>query len=214
MSILSRVVGMVSRNAEASGSACISVMSPMQERHGEQKILFRLFENGLSCFHLRRPHWTAARCSSWIESVPAKWRSRIVLHQHPQLVRKYNLAGFHGVPGGSGGNGLSGKMFVQCENYQDLLKVGTSCRRIALGPVFPPEKYDVTVPRRTLSEYAAIAAYWKKQGGKAEIFAFGGVRAEGLRKCREAGFSGVVVVGAVWDARDPVKAFKNLVRKW
>lgn len=212
MSILSRVVGMVSRNAETAASACISVMSPMYERHGEQKFLLRLFESGLEYYHLRRPHWTAARCSSWIESVPAKWRSRIVLHQHPQLVRKYNLAGFHGAAGAAGG--FSGKFFAQCEDYQEMLKLGKNCRRVALGPVFPPEKYDVTVPRRTLSEYAAIAAYWKKQGGKAEVFAFGGIREENLRDCRAAGFSGVVVVGAVWDAPDPVKAFKKLLRKW
>lgn len=216
MSILSRVVGMVSRSAEADASARIAVMSPMNDRNGEHRILFKLFENGLSAYHLRRPHWSASRCCSWIESVPAKWRSRIVIHQYPHLVRKYNLGGFHQLADGAlpGVSGISGKISAQCEDFSDIQKIGKHCRRVMLGPVFPPEKYDVTVPRRTLGEYAAIAAYWRKQGGTAEVFAFGGVSAENIRLCREAGFDGVVVVGAVWDTSDPVKAYKQLVRKW
>lgn len=216
MSIFSRVVGMVSRKSETDASEHIAVMSPINERNREQKILFKLFENGLAAYHLRRPHWSASRCSSWIEGVPAKWRSRIVVHQFPHLVRKYNLGGFHqgansALPGVAG---TTGKIFAQCEDFSDIQKIGSHCRRVMLGPVFPPEKYDVTVPRRTLGEYAAIAAYWRKQGGKAEVFAFGGVAAENIRLCRESGFDGVVVVGAIWDASDPVKAYKQLVSKW
>lgn len=216
MSILGRVVGMVSRRAKADASVRVSVMSPVSERNGELKVLLKLFENGLPAFHLRRPYWSSARFCSWIESVPAKWRSRIIVHQFPQLVRKYNLGGFHQMSGTSvsGISGMSGKVFEQCEDFSELQKVGKHCRRVMLGPVFPPEKYDITVPRRTLSEYAAIAAYWRKQGGNSEVFAFGGVSAENVRRCRQAGFDGVVVVGAVWDSPDPVKAYKNLVRKW
>ncbi|MBQ8445460.1 MAG: thiamine phosphate synthase [Opitutales bacterium] len=216
MSILSRVVGMVSRSAEADASARIAVMSPMKERNDDHGILFKLFENGLSVYHLRRPHWSASRCCSWIERVPVKWRSRIVVHQYPYLVRKYNLGGFHQSADGAlpGVSGISGKISAQCEDFSDIQKIGNRCRRVMLGPVFPPEKYDVTVPRRTLGEYAAIAAYWRKQGGQAEVFAFGGVSSDNIRLCREAGFDGVVVVGAVWDTSDPVKAYKQLVRKW
>lgn len=216
MSIFSRVVGMVARNAEAGDPAYVAVMSPLQECDDERKILIRLFESGLVAYHLRRPYWTLSRCRAWIESIPAKWRSRIVVHQFPQLVRKYDLAGFHAMAGTPlpVGNEWAGKVSVQCEDFQSLLESDKRCRRVMIGPVFPPEKYDVTIPRRCLEEYAAMVAYWRKQGGTAEVVAFGGISADNIRRCRKAGFSGVVVVGAVWDADDPVKAFKKLSRRW
>lgn len=216
MSILRRVVGMVSRNAETDASARVVVMSPISERNGEHKVLFKLFESGLSLFHLRRSHWSLGRYCAWIEAVPAKWRSRIVIHQFPQLVRKYKLAGYHQAASDVSGSvpGTQGRLSAQCEDFSEIRMAGGFCCRMMLGPVFPPEKYDVTVPRRTLGEYAAIAAYWRKRGGTAKIFAFGGVSAENIRRCRKAGFDGVAVVGAVWDAGDPVKAYKKLIRKW
>ena len=216
MSILSKVVGLISRRAEVGGTAAhFAVMSPTTERPGERKILLGLLENGLSAFHLRRPHWNAAQFAKWLSSLPAEARSRIVVHQNPQLVRKFGLAGFHLSPGAAFPSaGTGGVLSAQCEDFQAMLCFGGNCRRVMLGPVFPPEKYDVTVPRRTPEEYAAIAAYWRAHGGKAEVVAFGGVNAGNIRFCREAGFDGVVVVGAVWDASDPVKAFKNLIRKW
>lgn len=221
MSILSRVVGLVSRNGDAGGHpACFVVMSPLNERAGEKKILQRLFDSGLSQYHLRRPHWSMQRCREWLESLPAETRSRIVLHQHPRLVRRLGLAGFHFdasdkkafPPDGVAG---LGEVSAQCGDFHSMLEAGKCCRRIVLGPVFPPEKYDVTVPRRTLGEYAATASYWRAHvGGGAQVLAFGGISASNIRECRKAGFDGVVVVGAVWNASDPVSAFRNLTRKW
>lgn len=204
-------------NESSEGEPHFAVMSPMNERSGEQKVLCRLFENGLSTFHLRRPHWSAGRCKAWVEALPQEWRSRIVLHQHPHLVRKFGLAGFQLSSVGAGFPapvGALGAISVQCEDYQTMLKVGKHYSRIMLGPVFPPEKYDVTIPRRSLQEYAAMAAYWRKNGGKAQILAFGGISIKNICLCRKAGFDGVVVVGAVWSVTEPVKAFKKLVSKW
>ncbi len=216
MSILSKVVGLISRGAENRRTAAhFAVISPTMERPGERKIVLRLFENGLTAFHLRRPHWSATQFKNWLSAFPAELRSRVFVHQYPQLVRKFGLAGFH-LAHGTAFPSISacGMLSAQCEDFQSVLRCGEKCARIMLGPVFPPEKYDVTVPRRTPEEYAAIVAYWRAHGGKAEVLAFGGVNAGNIRFCREAGFDGVGVVGAVWDAADPVKAFKNLIREW
>lgn len=221
MSILSKVVGLVlPRGGESGGSASrFVVMSPLNERADEKKTLLRLFDAGLALYHLRRPHWSLDRCRAWLGALPESARSRIVVHQFPQLVRRFGLAGTHfSARGGNvpAGTAAAGELSAQCESYQEMLKVGKKCRRIMLGPVFPPKKYDVTVPRRTLSEHAAAAAYWRAHGGGngARILAFGGIDASNVRRCREAGFDGAVVVSAVWDADDPARAFTELVRRW
>lgn len=215
MSILSKVVGLISRNPEVKNPH-FAVMSPLTEVSGELKIVRSLFDCGLSTFHLRRPQWTATRYKAWIESLPKELRSRIVLHQFPQLVKKYNLGGFHLAPGTAVGvaAGLTATISGQCEDYAAMTAFGKRCRRLVLGPVFPPEKYDVTIPRRTVREYAATADYWRNHGGVGEVLAFGGITSANIRKCRKCGFDGVVVVGAVWNASNPVSAFKNLRKKW
>lgn len=217
MSILSRVVGLIAESGEKSGrEPHFAVMSPLFERPDEKKILLELFENGLSAFHLRRPRWPISRFKSWLEEFPPSIRSRIILHQFPQLVRRCGAGGFHLDHGETLplAAGELGEISARCEDFHAVLKVARFAHRIMLGPVFPPEKYDVTVPRRTFEEYVACADYWRAHGGKNQMLAFGGVSEENVKKCRKAGFDGFVAVGAVWDADAPVKAFKELLKKW
>lgn len=218
MSILSRVVGLISAESgeKSERAPHFAVMSPISERADEKKILLGLFENGLSAFHLRRPRWPIARVKAWLEELPPQIRSRVILHQFPQLVRRCGAGGFHIDHGEKLPLAAKelGEISARCEDFQSMLKVAKFAHRIMLGPVFPPEKYDVTVPRRTLEEYAACARYWRAHGGKNQMLAFGGVNEENVKNCRKAGFDGFVAVGAVWDADSPVKAFKKLLRKW
>jgi thiazole tautomerase (transcriptional regulator TenI) len=44
------------------------------------------------------------------------------------------------------------------------------------------------------------------------IVAIGGVTADRISELRAAGADGVAVISAVWDARDPVQAARELVR--
>lgn len=217
MSILSKVVGLISPGGGIdTETAHFAVMSPTTEPAGEHKILIRLFENGLSAYHLRRTHWSVAQHKKWLAGVPAEFRRRVVLHQQPQLVRACGLGGFH--CGGTRRPNFSEKppypVSSRAEDYPTLLGAAKFCGQICLGPIFPPENHDVTVPHRTLSEFAAIVAYWRAHGGNGKVIAFGGINEKNVGLCRAAGFDGFVVVSSVWKTRDPVKAFKNLVKKW
>lgn len=219
MSILSKVIGFISEPEEKSGRAAVfAVMSPPEERADEKKIVRELFELGLSEFHLRRTHWSAARVRGWLESFPPQLRSRIILHQFPLNVAKYGAGGFYlgrseNLPAPKA---ALGKVVALCDSFRAMLKAETVCDEIFLGPVFPPKKYDVTIPRRTLEEFAAGIAYRRTHGGKMSvpILAYGGISADNVASCRKAGFDGFVSVAAVWTADSPTKAFKKLLKKW
>jgi thiamine-phosphate pyrophosphorylase len=45
---------------------------------------------------------------------------------------------------------------------------------------------------------------------RAEVIALGGIDAARLPVCRALGFDGVAVLGSVWQAADPLKAFSEL----
>lgn len=48
--------------------------------------------------------------------------------------------------------------------------------------------------------------------GLTGLFALGGVRPEHLAACRAAGAAGVAVLGGIWDAPDPVEAWRSYRR--
>src|SRR3954468_18401420 len=61
----------------------------------EVAVLDALFVAGLERYHLRKPSWSRAKLESWLREVPERWRSRLVLHQHHELVEAYGLGGRH-----------------------------------------------------------------------------------------------------------------------
>lgn len=212
MTVLEKVARLFSAREK---SDAVAVLSPAGSVRGEAKIVCELFEKGLQTYHLRKPRWSLERVQAWITSIPKIYRSRIILHQFPELVRKFGLGGFHihaddpvpeCVP--------AGKLSAQCQDFSDLEKCGNTFRCLMLGPIFPKKERDLTVPARTEQEYAAILAYYRRNGGKCKVFAFGGVDIDNVKRCRKMGFDGVAVVGAVWDSGNEVAAFKQLYRKW
>ncbi|MEJ2338486.1 MAG: thiamine phosphate synthase [Gemmatimonadales bacterium] len=46
------------------------------------------------------------------------------------------------------------------------------------------------------------------------VIGIGGIDAVGVSALRRAGASGVAVVRAVWEAKDPVEASGRLIRAW
>lgn len=197
-------------------TAPVVVLSPAGNLKNEADAVRALFERGLSEYHLRRPRWNADKVAAWLRAIPAEFRSRVVLHQCPELVKKFGLLGFHVSADAAFPADLPReKISVQCREYADLEKLGGACRRVMLGPVFPRADRDLTVPARTPAEYGAIVAYARRRGFSAPIFAFGGVAADNVRLCRKLGFDGVAAVGSVWESgSDPVSAFRALRRKW
>lgn len=197
-------------------TAPVVVLSPSGNLKNEADAVRGLFERGLSEYHLRRPRWNADKVAAWLRALPAEFRSRVVLHQCPELVKKFGLLGYHvSADAAFPADIPREKISVQCREYADLEKLGGACRCVMLGPVFPRADRDLTVPARTPAEFGAIAAYARGHGFSAPIFAFGGVAADNVRLCRRLGFDGVAAVGAVWESgSDPVSAYRALRRKW
>jgi thiamine monophosphate synthase len=48
---------------------------------------------------------------------------------------------------------------------------------------------------------------------RTSVFAIGGVDGDGLERCRDLGFDGGALLGAVWNEADPVRAFTLILEK-
>jgi thiamine-phosphate pyrophosphorylase len=71
------------------------VISPEQDDPRETAVLGALLASGLERYHVRKPHWPVARLEAWLRALPTEWYSRLVLHQHHELVAKFGLGGRH-----------------------------------------------------------------------------------------------------------------------
>ena len=63
------------------------------------------------------------------------------------------------------------------------------------------------VPDTRVAEIVAIEGQYSRV---AEAIALGGIDAARVAECRELGFDGVAVLGAVWRATSPVMAFLEM----
>ncbi len=205
----------------------IIVITPEEEVPNEMRIVKKLFEAGLPRLHLRRHDWGASDYRDWIAEVPKKFRDRIVLHGHPELVAELGLAGLHlqsvngprnprGRGGKPRGNPLpEGIAFTRsCHDYEELVSGPKDCEYATLGPIFPSISKRGYAPRRTPEEFAAIVEYWHKENKGHPVVALGGITPENIGGLRHMGFAGAAVVGAIWESSSPVESFKALKAAW
>lgn len=181
----------------------------------EQKIVCRLLDTGLSRFHLRKPDWSADKIRAWLKKIPAAYHSRIVVHAQPEIVQSLRLGGLHlraaqqrprdwteGTP-----------VSQSCHSFHELDNYAQHCAYATLGPVFPSVSKKGYLPQRTPEEYAVILECWAEEKG-CPVLALGGITPQNIPRVRQLGFAGFAVVGAVWEAPDPVKGFQALLKAW
>jgi thiamine-phosphate pyrophosphorylase len=52
------------------------------------------------------------------------------------------------------------------------------------------------------------------KGRNEKIIAIGGIDEDKIEKVKEAGFSGIALLGAMWKNEDPVKKYKKIKERW
>ncbi|MDR0353017.1 MAG: thiamine phosphate synthase [Opitutaceae bacterium] len=195
------------------------VISPEGEDSREHAVLAELFAAGLRHYHLRKPGWARARLAAWLRALPPEFHPRIVLHTHHNLAAEFDLGGLHERDSGraappdssrmasasSGGPG--GRIRSRAVHSLAALRSALDRReRLLFSPVFPSISKPGHAPACSHKKLAALLALPRR----AEVIALGGVDATRLPVCRALGFDGIAVLGSVWQAADPLKAFSEL----
>jgi thiamine-phosphate pyrophosphorylase len=250
------------------------VISPEDDDPREIAVLGSLMDRGLERYHVRKPHWTPLKLASWLDPLPDEWRSRVVLHQHHDLVARFALGGRHwrdepAAPGTAetslrrspsgwsrDRDSTSSSRIASPESGDPAPRRGgltsRSCHEIAtlraalgrfdsvfFGPLFPslskpgygPDSGDrarqpafgnrprpdgstgdgdAPSAEGRFNGLADLLAHRTELERSTAVFALGGVTAGKLARVRALGFDGAAVLGAVWQAADPVAAFLAL----
>jgi thiamine monophosphate synthase len=183
----------------------ISNPAPLNDEH---RIIRQLFDEGLELFHLRKKEYGESRLRSFIENLPKQHLGKIVLHQHYHLYEEYGLKGVH-VPATFRGKAPSGTLSVSFHSSEEIEKFEMPFNYGFLGPVFnsiSKEGYKSNINPIEIRQFL-------KQP-KARIIALGGIDEDKTEATREMGFSGIALLGAIWQSGCPVEKFKQIRNKW
>jgi thiamine-phosphate pyrophosphorylase len=194
----------------------LSVISPEDFSADEPDILAALFAAGLERYHVRKPRATAHELERWLRNLPREWRARLVLHSHHHLVDTLGLHGRHWGERGCAPVATTVNSWTltsrACHDLPGLRQALGRDDIVLLSPVFasiskPGHAPDGRIPHDVLR---TILISRSTVARRTRVFALGGVTIDRIHTCCELGFDGVAVLGAVWQAPDPIAAFESL----
>lgn len=202
------------------------VISPEALESRESEVLAGLFARGLERYHVRKPHVTRPALAAWLAELPAEWRRRIVLHQHHELVDTLGLGGRHDrdgvgrvipyppsrrlrMPDERCVKDNTPYLSRSCHDLPGLRTALGAYDAVFFSPVFPSLSKPGYGPHGDYStdDLSSLLGSRSLEERRTTVLALGGVTANRVARCRELGFDGIAVLGALWQAPDPVRAF-------
>jgi thiamine-phosphate pyrophosphorylase len=190
----------------------IVVITAEEEIPHESRVIRDLFAAGLARLHVRRTGWTEERLRCWILKLPAEVKPRLVLHQHHRLAVALGLGGVHWRDDGTAPevpDRSDGLVSRSCHNLESLRRSLGHYDSVFFGPVFPSISKQGHVPDATVMKELAYLLRTTDRNGT-EVIALGGITAESAPRALAMGFDGVALLGAVWSAPDPVRAYSDV----
>jgi thiamine-phosphate pyrophosphorylase len=189
----------------------IVVISPESADDREVEAMGGFFAAGLERYHVRKPSWAAPELEAWLRALPAAWRPRLVLHQHPALAGALGLCGRHDRD--TGADATQGGFSRSCHDLAALRRSMGSYEQVLFGPVFASFSKPGHAPAADFpwDEVKALLTR-ERPSGSCRVLAIGGITAARLERCAALGFDGAAVMGAVWDDPDPVQALGRVLK--
>lgn len=183
----------------------ISNPAPVNDEH---EIISQIFDEGLDVFHLRKKEYSEDEMRAFIENIQQKYRGRIVLHSHYHLAADYGLKGIH-VPAVYTGEMSAGTLSVSFHSPEEILTSELAFDYGFLSPVFDSISKEGYKSRFKLEE---LRLFLKDR--KEKIIALGGMDEDKIETVKSLGFSGIALLGAIWQNEHPVDKFKRISERW
>lgn len=165
----------------------------------EARLIESAFQAGTDRIHLRKPFAQEEPLSALIEQIDSQWYSRIVLHEHFDLVERYGLGGIHlnrrnPVAPDWAWNSVRYTVSCSCHLLDELAQTSHFSYR-TLSPVF-----DSLSKQGYASSFSETELRMASLSGRIDIrtIALGGVTPANIPLLKTLGFGGVAVLGYVW----------------
>jgi len=190
----------------------LSVISSESDLPRETELVRALFRAGLQRFDLRKPAWSSQTFESFLGSLSAGERARVVIHSHVELASRWGLAGTHEKDTGEVSAKPSHCFGLTSRACHDLKTLGAALGRydsVLVSPIFESISKPGHGPsgKFALSDLKQVLSLRTTQQRRTTVYALGGITAGNTMDCAEMGFDGVMVLGSIWNSNDSLEAF-------
>ena len=160
-------------------------------------LIRRLLAGGIGIIHLRKPDSDIDECRQLLRALTAEERSKIIVHDYPELYYEFSLKGIHinrNVPALP--DGYKGFRTRSCHSFEEVVKYKDECDYLFLSPIFD-----------SISKTAYRAAFTREQLLMAsndgiidsKVVALGGVTFASIPYLEQLNFGGAAMIGGIYD---------------
>jgi thiamine-phosphate pyrophosphorylase len=188
------------------------VISSPEKVEKEHELINALFEQGLKCFHLRKPGYTKDEMQNFLKGIHPENLRRISIHSNFELIGKYNLAGIHltgdylkSMPE----NALKEiyntarkknlKVSSSIHSLEELSNLSFKYDYVFFSPVFESISKEGYNSKFSQTEITESLQKLKAHKVRTEIIALGGIDETKIEKIIEMNFDGAAILGAIWN---------------
>lgn len=175
----------------------VIIITPPRSLPDEESIVNRLFENGLHLLHLRKPGADRETLENFIRGIAPRFRERVIVHDHFELVEEYGLKGIH-LKHDQAATFTERERYphvsVSCHSFEEIGSLAFTPDYVFLSPVFDSISkpgYNTAFDLNLLKE--------KLKTVPVPVVALGGILPDKVTACRKAGFDGVALLGYIWE---------------
>lgn len=188
----------------------IVVVSSPKESPNEVVEVIKMFDSGLTQFHIRKPRMSKKQLTDYIELFPDKYRDSLIIHSYHQLAQTLKLGGIH----------LSRKhrkrgwvyrlgLFIRRKLHKNLLVTRTFHKLTDITSDKRKYSYTFLSPVFDSITHSTLSAGFSKRAllmmipqAKQPVYAMGGVTPDRLSELADLGFEGAVFLGSIWSGEE------------
>jgi len=174
----------------------------------EEKIISKLFENGLETLHLRKPNFSIENLKNFIEKIPKEFHNRIIIHNNFELLEEFDLKGIHLTEKDKNNfENLEQKyndiqfffnkiISTVCHSISEISEQKTHYKYIFLSPIF-----DSISKQNYYSKFSTVELLSAKNKNiiDEKIIALGGIDLKNIKTVYGFNFGGVGILGSLWN---------------
>tara|TARA_Y100000588_G_scaffold130416_1_gene142872 strand:+ start:2830 stop:3459 length:630 start_codon:yes stop_codon:yes gene_type:complete len=181
----------------------------------EQDWVVKLFEAGLSRYHLRKPFLTDEELEEYLSQIPEKWLRQVIPHQSHYMVEARDLGGWHFKDDAKNLQKAEALMKSRqkslilsrtIHSLDDLNEDLSQWDYVMLGPVFHSISKGNYGPKWEEAQLTAALRYCK-DAYRTRVYALGGVDESKSQRCERMGFDGLALLGCIWKTPNPLESF-------
>jgi thiamine-phosphate pyrophosphorylase len=177
---------------------------------GEAAIIQQLFEEGLECFHLRKPEAGEQELRQLLDAIPAVYHNRIAMHGFFHLMPVYNLHRWHFREEHRQATTVETLSQLKDKGYTLSTSVHDLQTIQGLSLHFSYTFFSPVFDSISKQQYKGVTRddfYLRDEQKSIPVMALGGIDAGNIEKVAAMNFDGAAVLGTIWN--DPAKAIEH-----